>query len=74
MTRPISRLAEEPQSQIDQRAHAMSISADVLLLRSLLQRCDKYLAAVAQEARIDGQPDACAEDLRRDIRIVMFGQ
>lgn len=74
MTRPISRLAEEPQSQIDQRAHAMSVAADILLLRSLLQKCDAYLADVAQEARIDGEPDALAEGLRLDIRMVLFGQ
>ena len=68
-----SRLAEEPQSIIDSEAHVMAIGAEVFLLRALLNRCGKYLSEVAQEARSDGEPDAYAEGLLRDIRVVLSG-
>lgn len=68
-----SRLAEEPQSIIDSEAHVMAIGAEVFLLRALLKRCGKYLSEVAQEARSDGEPDAYAEGLLRDIRVVLSG-
>lgn len=72
--RTISRSAEPAYQRINAEAAALATQADLALLRSLLRRCERYLEEVAQEARIDGEPDACAEDLRRDIRIVMFGQ
>jgi len=68
-----SRLSAEPQSIIDSEAHVMAIGAEVFLLRALLNRCGKYLAEVAQEARSDGEPDAYAEGLIRDIRVVLSG-
>lgn len=71
-TRPRSRPAEEPQARINAEAERLARLAEVRLLRSLLQRCDAYLAAVAQEARIDGEPDAYAEGLRADIRLALF--
>ena len=71
MTRPRSRPAESPCSRIDAEATAMAAQAEITLLRKLLERCDNYLAAVVQEARIEGDPDAYAEGLRRDIRLVL---
>ena len=68
-----SRLSAEPQSIIDSEAHVMAIGAEVFLLRALLNRCGKYLAEVAQEARSDGELDAYAEDLIRDIRLALSG-
>ena len=68
-----SRLSAEPQSIIDSEAHVMAIGAEVFLLRALLNRCGKYLAEVAQEARSDGELDAYAEGLLRDIRVVLSG-
>ncbi len=68
-----SRLSAEPQSIIDSEAHVMAIGAEVFLLRALLNRCGKYLAEVAQEARSDGELDAYAEGLIRDIRVVLSG-
>ena len=68
-----SRLSAEPQSIIDSEAHVMAIGAEVFLLRALLNRCGKYLSEVAQEARSDGEPDAYAEGLMRDIRLALSG-
>lgn len=68
-----SRLAESPAAKIGAEAAAMAAQAEIVLLRKLLFRCDSYLAAVVQEARLDGQPDAYAEDLRRDIALAMSG-
>lgn len=49
-----SRLADSPSSRIDAEATALAAQAEITLLRKLLSRCDNYLAAVVQEARIDG--------------------
>jgi len=72
-TRPRSRPAEEPQARINAEAERLACLAEVRLLRLLLQRCDIYLSAVIQEARIDGEPDAYAEELQRDIRLLICG-
>ena len=72
-TRPRSRPAESPAARIDAEATALAAQAEITLLRKLLSRCDNYLAAVVQEARIDGQPDAYAEGLRRDIALALSG-
>lgn len=71
MTRQRSRLATLPAARIDAEAAALAAQAELALLRSLLLRADSILAAVVQEARIDGQPDACAEVLRRDIALAL---
>lgn len=71
ITRPRSRLAESPTAVIDSQAAALSAQAELALLRRLLLRADAYLAAVVQEARIDGEPDAYAEELRRDIALAL---
>ena len=68
-----SRLADSPSSRIDAEATALAAQAEITLLRKLLSRCDNYLAAAVQEARIDGQPDAYAEGLRRDIALALSG-
>jgi len=68
-----SRPAESPAARIDAEATALAAQAEITLLRKLLSRCDNYLAAVVQEARIDGQPDAYAEGLRRDIALALSG-
>ena len=73
MTRPRSRPAESPAARIDAEATAIAAQAELALLRRLLLRCDNYLAAVVQEARIDGEPDAYAEGLRRDIALALSG-
>ena len=73
MTRPRSRPAESPAARIDAEAAALAAQAEVTLLRKLLLRADSYLAAVVQEARLDGQPDAYAEGLRRDISLALSG-
>lgn len=72
MTRQRSRPAEEPQARINAEAEILARRAEVRLLCALLQRCDAYLEAVAQEARIEGEADAYAEGLRRDIRLALF--
>jgi hypothetical protein len=74
MTRPRSRPAESPTTKIDAEATALAAQAELTLLRQLLFRCDNYLAAVAQEARIDGERDIYVEGLRRDIALVLSGQ
>jgi hypothetical protein len=51
----------------------LAAQAEITLLRKLLSRCDNYLAAVVQEARIDGGPDYYAEGLRRDIALALSG-
>jgi hypothetical protein len=51
----------------------MAAQAEITLLRKLLERCDNCLAAVVQEARIDGEPDAYAEGLRQDIALALSG-
>jgi hypothetical protein len=71
MTRPRSRPAGSPAARIDAEATALTAQAEITLLRKLLLRCDNYLAAVVQEARIDGEPDAYAEGLRRDIALAL---
>lgn len=71
MTRPRSRPAESQPARIDAEATALAAKAEITLLRKLLDRCDAYLESVAQEARMDGAPDAYAEDLRRDILLVL---
>ncbi len=68
-----SRLADSPSSRIDAEATALAAQAEITLLRKLLSRCDNYLAAVVQEARIDGGPDYYAEGLRRDIALALSG-
>ena len=73
MTRPRSRPAESPGSRINAEAAALAAQAEITLLRKLLQRCDIYLSAVIQEALIDGEPDAYAEGLRRDIALALSG-
>ena len=73
MTRPRSRPAESPAARIDAEAAALAAQAEITLLRSLLRRCDNYLSEVAQEARIDGHPDAYVEGLRRDIALALSG-
>lgn len=70
---PLSRPAESATAKIDAEATALAAWAEVMLLRKLLDRCDSYLALIAQEARIDGEPDAYAEGLRRDIALVLSG-
>jgi len=72
-TRPRSRPAESPAARIDAEATAMAAQAEITLLRKLLERCDNCLAAVVQEARIDGEPDAYAEGLRQDIALALSG-
>ncbi len=72
MTRQRSRLADEPQARINAEATAIAAQAEITLLRKLLERCDNYLEAVAQEARIEGEADAYAEWLRQDIRLALF--
>ena len=67
-----SRPAESPAASIDAEATALAAQAEITLLRKLLSRCDNYLAAAVQEARIDGQPDAYAEELRRDIALALL--
>ena len=71
MTRPRSRPVEPQTARIDAEATALAAQAEITLLRKLLDRCDTYLESVAQEARMDGVPDAYAEDLRRDILLVL---
>lgn len=73
MTRQRSRLADEPQALINAEAAALATQAEITLLRKLLERCDNYLEAVAQEARIEGEADAYAEWLRQDIRLALWG-
>ncbi len=73
MTRQRSRLADEPQARINAEATAIAAQAEIALLRKLLERCDNYLEAVIQEARTDGVPDAYAEYLQRDIRLLICG-
>lgn len=68
-----SRLAESPATRIDAEATALAAQAEITLLRKLLSRCDNYLAEVVQEARIEGEPDAYAEELRRDIALALSG-
>lgn len=68
---PKSRPAELPHSRISAEAIALAGQAEVELLRRLLLRCDLLLAAVVQEARIEGEPDAYAEGLRRDIALAL---
>lgn len=58
---------------INAEATALAAQAEITLLRKLLDLCDNYLAAVVQEARIDGEPDAYAEGLRRDIALALSG-
>ena len=72
-TRPRSRPAESPAARIDAEATALAAQAEITLLRRLLLRADSYLAAVVQEARLDGQPDAYAEGLRRYIALALSG-
>jgi len=71
MTRTRSRLSESPTAIIDAEAAALASQAEVVLLRRLLLRCDICLADMVQEARIDGEPDFCAEELRRDIAVAL---
>lgn len=71
MTSPRSRPAESPTARIDAEATALAAQAEITLLRKLLDRCDSYLESVVQEARMDGDPDAYAEELRRDILLVL---
>ena len=73
MTRPRSRPAESPAARIDAEATDLAAQAELALLRRLLLRADSYLAAVVQEARLDGEPDAYAEGLRRDIALALSG-
>lgn len=73
MTSPRSRPAESPTARIDAEATALAAQAEITLLRKLLDRCDSYLESVVQEARMDGDPDAYAEELRRDILLVLCG-
>ena len=73
MTKPRSRPAESPATRIDAEATALAAQAELALLRKLLLRCDHYLAAVVQEARIHDKPDAYAEGLRRDIALALSG-
>lgn len=73
MTRPRSRPAEPSAAWIDAEATALAAQAEIVLLRKLLFRCDNYLASVVQEARIEGEPDAYAEELRRDIALALSG-
>lgn len=73
VTRPRSRPAESPASRINAEAAALAAQAETTRLRKLLERCDNYLAAAVQEARIDGQPDAYAEGLRQDIALALSG-
>lgn len=68
-----SRLADSPSSRIDAEATALAAQAEITLLRKLLSRCDNYLAAVVQEARIHDKPDAYVEGLRRDIALALSG-
>ena len=68
-----SRPAESTYSIINAEADALARHAEVALLRKLLRRCDSFLAAVAQEARIEGEPDYYAEELRRDIEVALGG-
>ena len=68
-----SRPAESPAARIDAEATALAAQAEITLLRRLLLRADSYLAAVVQEGRLDGQPDAYAEGLRRDIALALSG-
>lgn len=70
--RTISRSAEPSYQRIDSEAAALATQADLALLRSLLRRCERYIEEVAQEARIDGGPDAYAEALMNDIRVVLY--
>ena len=72
-TRPRSRPAESPAASIDAEATALAAQAEITLLRKLLLRCDHYLAAVVQEARIHDKPDAYVEGLRRDIALALSG-
>ena len=58
---------------IDAEATAMAAQAELALLRRLLLRADSYLAAVVQEARLEGQPDAYVDGLRRDISLALSG-
>ena len=71
LTRPRSRPAESPAARIEAEATALAAQAEITLLRKLLDRCDIYLEAAVQEARIDGEPDAYAEGLRRDIALAL---
>lgn len=68
-----SRPAESPAARIDAEATALAAQAELALLRRLLLRADSYMAAVVQEARLEGQPDAYAEGLRRDIALALSG-
>lgn len=68
-----SRPAESPAARIDAEATALAAQAELALLRRLLLRADSYMAAVVQEARLEGQPDAYAEGLRRDIALAPSG-
>lgn len=71
MTHSRSRPAESPVARINSEAVALAAQAELILLRQLLLRCDNYLASVVQEARIDDEPDTCAEELRRDISLAL---
>jgi hypothetical protein len=51
----------------------MAAQAELALLRRLLLRAESYLSAVVQEARLEGQPDAYVEGLRRDIALALSG-
>lgn len=72
-SQPKSRQAESPYSRINAEAVALAGQAEVELLRRLLRRCDSFLAVVAQEARIDGEPDYYADELLRDISVALGG-
>jgi len=56
-----------PYSKLFEQAAQEAQQAEVLLLRKLLLRAYGVLQDVAIEAREDGEPDAIAEALMRDI-------
>ncbi len=56
-----------PYSKLFDQAAREAQQAEVLLLRKLLLRAYGVLQDVAIEAREDGEPDAIAETLMRDI-------
>jgi len=56
-----------PFAKIFEIASQEAQQAEVLLQRKLLIRCFMLLQAVAEEARVENEPDAVAEELMRDI-------
>jgi len=70
LCRSKSRLSQESLTAIQAQKNVEAMAGELILVRSILRRCEALLSDVAMDARAEGCRDAACESLLADIAMI----